>query len=565
MAQYPTSRSLPEVLSDALPQDVHLQIRHISTPPTPCPALFSAPPAQNEETTYCESHFLTASIDDSSSEVSESREIIAFAVEVLIYSTEKLTTLFVSKADSSGHLHLLKRADGSSSIIRTVISTFLRYLIQVQQRPNARLVLSLFARSQDQYLFPGSIENPTKHVLDDRQLVKWWCRVLDPILRDYAVEKPKIAPVTPTTTATGYLIVPGCDKYETRLFFPPTAKLDPPHSIRWHNSHPLYQIAPIPGAPPRCLVPHFPDDPKARFLDALDDEIIDVAPKESPTKRGSNGKWKTVRSLEQFWEMMSYRQECAAGRVVGFLWVVFTPPGLEEANDVKKPDFGLVPKLDLPTPNQSQSQGAAELDLTTLPHIAPPDLEPISPIPSSPIPAPAEQPDRPAKSVPDPSAPPDDQTAPATTEIPESTPHYHWPPSTRAPIILSDPSYDILNDLLLELDFAGVELAAESTTKWIGKVQELAKLDGKWEGEAVTGKRTTGRAPANGVVGVVNVVGAGLVRKKRKNADGDGGVDGELEGETKNGGGGGGGGGGQKAANGVNVLGAGLVRKKVKA
>jgi hypothetical protein len=57
------------------------------------------------------------------------------------------------------------------------------------------------------------------------------------------------------------------------------------------------------------------------------------------------------------------------------------------------------------------------------------------------------------------------------------------------------------------------------------------------------------------VVGVVNMVGAGLVRKKRKNVNGDGGVDGELEGETKNGGGGGGGGGGQKAANGVNVLG----------
>jgi hypothetical protein len=47
----------------------------------------------------------------------------------------------------------------------------------------------------------------------------------------------------------------------------------------------------------------------------------------------------------------------------------------------------------------------------------------------------------------------------------ESTPHYHWPPSTRAPVILSDPFYDILNDFLLELDFAGVELAAESITK----------------------------------------------------------------------------------------------------
>src|SRR6266487_4672259 len=35
------------------------------------------------------------------------------------------------------------------------------------------------AWAQGQYLFPGSVENSRKHILNDRGLVKWWCRALN--------------------------------------------------------------------------------------------------------------------------------------------------------------------------------------------------------------------------------------------------------------------------------------------------------------------------------------------------------------------------------------------------
>jgi len=79
--------------------------------------------------------------------------------------------------------------------------------------------------------------------------------------------------------------------------------------------------------PPRCLIPHFPDDPKSRFLDELDDEM-------SRSQAKASGEWKTVKSLDVFWEMMAFRQECSAGRMVGFIWVVFTP---EIVDDVGEP------------------------------------------------------------------------------------------------------------------------------------------------------------------------------------------------------------------------------------
>jgi len=64
------------------------------------------------------------------------------------------------------------------------------------------------------------------------------------------------------------------------------------------------------------------------------------------------------------------------------------------------------------------------------------------------------------------------------------------------------------------------------------------------------------------MVRVINVIEAGLVKRKKKNVNGDDSMDGELERKMKNNGNKGN---RQKAANGVNVLGAGLVRKKMKA
>src|SRR5947207_868922 len=100
----PHSHSLNELLTEALPIDVSFKIYHLSTPPTKCPAIYSAAPNTGPDRTYCESHFLTVTIEHNDAKKGLT-EVIIFSIEVLIYTTTSLTTLFVSKADSTGYIH----------------------------------------------------------------------------------------------------------------------------------------------------------------------------------------------------------------------------------------------------------------------------------------------------------------------------------------------------------------------------------------------------------------------------------------------------------------------------
>lgn len=169
--------SLTDGLAEVLPKGYNFKLYHVSTPPTKTSAIYSPPPGTRPDRTYCESHFLTVSIDAPAKTLDAidkgSSELLVYAIEVLIYSTAFSTTFFVSKADSTGYLHLLNLPQGTSSPIKTTISTFLEHLVQKRRRPGIPSIVSLFARAQDQYLFPGSVDNKGKHVLDDRGLVRW--------------------------------------------------------------------------------------------------------------------------------------------------------------------------------------------------------------------------------------------------------------------------------------------------------------------------------------------------------------------------------------------------------
>lgn len=505
-----TKESVLEALADALPLDLELGFYNVSTPPTPSPALFSAPPGQAEEKTFCETHFLAAS----SSEKDASRKtLLLFAIEVLVFTTQNLTTVFVSKADSTGYLHILKIQPGVPSIIQTICTTFLSYLVK-QRLDGPRVVVSLFARSQNQYLFPGSVENSGKHVLDDRQLIKWWCRTLDPILRDY-----EAANVTPDLTggskisSEAFIIVPGCDRLDTRAFFPPSTKSEA--TSRWSNSYPRDLIVPDGSAPPRCVIPRFPDDPKARFLDELDSEI-------SGSEPSSTGNWKSVKSLEQFWEMMSYRQECSAGRLVGFIWVVITQPQPTEISQLLATNGSTNPNEQsgltleqLPTPNQSQINS---LD-SVLPHLPLDDdkREPIqpasSPPPSSPLLPPTDDLNQRHSEKQDEAH--QELFYNATNATPVSSPF----------LLLSSPHYETLTTHLLSSDFATQDLATQSTSTWIKRASELAGIS-DWGGSVmgrkpiipvVQSKEVESREDVN-----VNVL-TGIRRKKRRKLDGGGG------------------------------------------
>lgn len=549
------SQSLLNDLATLLPKDSNFKIYHLSTPPTKTSSLYSAPPDTRPDRTYCESHFLTASIRTPTDKNLDSKDVLVFAIEILIYSTAHDTTFFISKADSTGYLHLLGLPKGTPSPIRDISVTFLRHLLKQHERPNIRCIVSLFARAQDQYLFPGSIEYSGKHVLDDRGLVRWWCRVLDPLIED-----PKTSELVDNSqwsSIKGYLIVPGLDTHETSSYTP---KKPGSSKTSWTIGHPLKEISTYSkDVPPRCLIPHYPDDPKARFLDELDEEI-------TKGRSSSSGQWKSVRSIDQFWEMMAFRQECSAGRLVGFIWIVFEPrtqQGPTETflgdsqsttltNDSNTWDvdssFAHIPELhESPTTSFCAS---------SQPYPTSSSLAVRGNKYSGPEETVASEKTRTLlkkkkKKLSGPIIPrqPKIKTEQKShlEERPENTAYYVWRPEGRGQVVVEESDYKRITELLLRLDFANLGLATSSTARWVSEVRSGAPLNeaDAW-GQTVIGTKIT-EIKTHAAAGGVNTLNLGLVRKKRKVI-----IEDAKEPISA------------PAAPAVNVLGASMIRKKPK-
>ncbi|KAG8628130.1 hypothetical protein KVT40_004003 [Elsinoe batatas] len=519
-----SSESLYDRLAEKLPHGSTFTFHHISTPPTKCDPLFAPPPGRKPERTYCESQFLTISGSK------DGEKLLLFAIEVLVFTTRRLTTIFVSKADSTGCLATLQLPKGGgASLIRSTASEMLAWLVEHRQRPRIRCMVSLFARAQGQYLFPRSVENQGKHVLDDRQLVKWWCKTLDPVLRRERTE----------STSQAYVIVPGFDKGETTTFFPPSWRRDPTDQRKWQSGHPLDIINSNPNVPPRCLVPRFPDDPKSRYLDELDEEIPDSQggrSTASPSKKG-NGMWRTVKTLSQFWDHMAFRQECSSGRMVGFIWVVFTPPDvdLQIDNDNSSvfsspgsPSFG---SSDVPSISEVVTQDSQSSTKSTS----------------------RERTRRPLSGAILPRAPKIKKASStlSVTSQPEESSFFKWPESSRGQVVLEKSDYDRIHDLLLKLDFSTDDASAQSTAKWLEEAATIVGHGSRW-GQNVAGKMQVvvlqNGGTTNGTASQPNDLSASIVRKKRKAGE----VQPVVQTQEQN------------DAPAVNVLGAGMIRKKPK-
>ncbi|KAE8167751.1 histone acetylation protein-domain-containing protein [Aspergillus tamarii] len=557
---------LGDLLAKVLPTGVKVTIRHISSAPTPCTALFAPPPGEEPESTFCENHFLTVSVN---ADEHDGSEIIVFGIEVLVYSTAHLTTVFVSKADSTGFLHLLKNAP-KVSLIRRISNGFLSFLVQTHQRPGVRLVVSLFARAQNQYLFPGSIENSGKHVLDDRGLIKWWCRAVDPILREYEPESGSHekglldrAMESAKSSATAFLIVPGCDKFETRGFFPSTAKSDDKERPRWLNSYPLHQLCDNTNAPPRCLIPRFPDDPKTRFLVDLDDELPQQS--EAGGSKEGAGQWRSVKSLDQFWEMMSFRQECSAGRLVGFLWLVINPPGLVNSVQMTSSRPVFTEKAEDSSPTTVPTSDQVDSNTIRTEVSGSTDSQSSDAAKDSTAEATSGGP------VQDPSS----QTGSLSYEThPKIQPNtelnaFYWPEAGRGHAVMSEEDYKTAINFLLEQDFYNQEVSIASTKAWSERVASI--VDQLWVGQQVTGRNGSGES-VDKPAPTTNIINTGLVRKRKKDEqsqattattaqnegrEGNDTVPGAVTAETSAT--------GTNESSGINVLQANLIRKKKKA
>lgn len=151
---------------------------------------------------------------------------------------------------------------------------------------------------------------------------------------------------------------------------------------------------------------------------------------------------------------------------------------------------------------------------------------------------------------------------------PNTTAYYHWPTEGRGDLIVDEHDYKRVVELLLQLDFETLEKACSATKRWISE----AGMGAKW-GHEVVGRRvqtvTSATADRGSAPPVNNLT--GLVRKKKPAAIDSGAADVKTNGledpSTEN---------GTPAtpsdavnplvleAPKVNVLGAGLIRKKPK-
>ena len=467
------SQRLSEVLP--LPRDVRLRVYHISTSPTPTKALFTPAPGKQEEKTHCERHFLAVSIP------SEAQWLLGFATEVLIFTTATLTTMFVSKADSSGYLYTGDVPD-KRDISKTITSTFLQHLLEA--RPTSlKVVLSLFAKSQNQYLFPGSSEYPGKRLLPDRKLLRWWCGVLDPVLR------------SASTDATGHVMAAGADIQGWRDVLPLSTLSDPVGQQRWSWSYPASLIAPEISTPSPNLIPRLPDDPKARYLEDLDKELT------------ANGHWRSIHSLDQFWETMAYRRECNAGRAVGFVWLVF-PPGARPARELR---MGRQESTEL---RNGAASASVNGDYPQIPngHTAIVEANDAHLLPEK------------SGEVKAPDSSSLDFLLVPTTESAAPGPLK----ASVGELLLEEDAYDELMDTLLSLDFANRKVALESSATWIFEAARFGFGEKRDWGALVVGGGH--RHPAEAEVYVaqqsegtkrkaepeVNTLSSGLVRKKPK-------------------------------------------------
>ncbi|KAF5013448.1 hypothetical protein FDECE_560 [Fusarium decemcellulare] len=521
----PDTSDLRSRLAPVLPSGHEFSIYHISTPPTKTDPLYSPPPNERPERTYCENHFLAVSIEapeqafesngtPESAVNGSKKQVLVLGVEVFIYTTARSTTLFVSKADSTGYLNLLKLPKGTPSPIREVCGTFVGFLVEKRKRKDVQFVINLFARAQDQYLFPGSVEYSGKHVLDDRGLIKWWCRVLDPLL----------GPAPKTTealwkSAKGYIVVPGLETYETRALTPRKA------DSAWELTHPLERIShyyrEFDWVPPRCLIPHFPDDPKSRFRDELDEEAA------SSMTMKTTGSWKSVKTLDMFWEMMAYRQECSSGRMTGFIWLVFDDK--EEAPAIKSEESS---QSTLAPPETPKKQRIVQITPSTTPRKLFPSKADTA---EKAKPKKKKKPNKKTLKGPIIARQPRVKTHSRNYLLDQhtTTAYYSWTPEGRGEKIVGESDYKRIVELLLHLDFATLNKAVGSTRRWLS---EVGSRD-KW-GVVVTGTREVPAVEAGEKKEVNNL--SGLVKRKRTDSAPE------------------------EVQNKVNVLGAGLVKKKPK-
>ncbi|KAF5382638.1 hypothetical protein D9615_002945 [Tricholomella constricta] len=307
----------------------------------------------------------------------DSPHILVAAIDASVYNIVSTSSaiLYISKVDSTGQAM-------SPSPTYCLVKAFLAFYADPATRPLAaeHLWIHLFARAQAQYLFPNSAEYAGKHPLSDIKLCAWWKRVFSDVAGELEARAQE-----PSLKLKLCYILPGYSEFEATHAIK-NASSSSAACPSWTYGHPYSQTELMLPCPPVAsegkknlghFIPSFDDDPKSRFMDEIayttDGEVKSPTRKRSRTssrddgshsnhregveeKEGKNGK--DERPLgelgkvtpDEFWERMSFRQECVAGAVTGFFTL-----GISSSTATKDASRSTISPL-APQPGQVSSQ-----------------------------------------------------------------------------------------------------------------------------------------------------------------------------------------------------------------
>lgn len=303
--------------------------------------------------------------------------VFVTALEVSVYNVPSTNcgVVYISKVDSTGQGIV-------PSPTPALVKAFMTYYANPATRPIKvnTLWLQLFARAQGQYLFPNSADYSGKRPLPDVKLCAWWKKIFTHVAEETnkRVQDAKFGL---------YYVLPGLSELEAintlHVASVPGAPQLSGSAVSWKYGHQYSQTdivlpcPPVKGAPNLGhFIPSFDDDPKSRFMDEIahttEEPGVRSPERKRPRASSEKGKGKAERSREEdkeevkaervqgelskvsadeFWERMSFRQECIAGAVTGFFALgIASPPPQSDSHPASIPS-PLAPQLGQVAPN----------------------------------------------------------------------------------------------------------------------------------------------------------------------------------------------------------------------
>lgn len=239
------------------------------------------------------------------------------------------TTVTGRAGETNGGNNRARDFNHSTSITKVLTQAFLSYFASLthwnasKSLPSIRHIsLHILARAQRAYLFPSSEENKNKRVLSDGQLIKWWRAIVSEVSCHV---RRRCEDLGKTLDVRNYYIIPGYTDLESH----PLVPLPPRTSARrstserltseqalaeahWIYGHPYSRkgaglkstepLPPLPLSGPSfdmrsaplinedhiaTLLPHFPDDPKSRFIAEISRDSHEHAKGSSQSQQSS--------------------------------------------------------------------------------------------------------------------------------------------------------------------------------------------------------------------------------------------------------------------------------------